>query len=381
VIGLKRRQGVRESTLESYESLLRRINPEIGYLRLVDIRPTHLNSFYNLLSKKGRRLTSTKATAKIDLKGELKRRGITQVKLSADTGVAVNTIALASHGGVVSGETANKLAAALGEKTAKLFTVERDMKPLSDKTILEHHRLISTVLAQAEKEMLVPYNAAAKATPPTPKHHDPNYFQPETVFAILDAAESEPLKQRLFINLLTTTGCRRGELAGLKWNKVDLETGEITIDCGLYYSPKRGVYEGDTKTGEHRQMKIPAETVSMLKEYRREQIQLRFKNRDRWHETGYVFTQDNGEPSTPDSWTSWLDKFSARHGLPHINPHAFRHTVASVLISRGVDISTVSNLLGHSSVSTTEDFYSHLIEEAKAKASDVLTEVLIRRRA
>lgn len=90
------------------------------------------------------------------------------------------------------------------------------MTPLSDKTVLEYHRLISIILSQTEKEMLVPYNAAAKASPPRPKKAAPNYFQPETVYAILDAAESEPLKYRVFINLITVTGARRGELAGLK---------------------------------------------------------------------------------------------------------------------------------------------------------------------
>lgn len=52
---------------------------------------------------------------------------------------------------------------------------------LSPKTILEHHRLIHTILSQAEKEMLVPYNAAAKATPPKAAKSDPNYFQPEQI--------------------------------------------------------------------------------------------------------------------------------------------------------------------------------------------------------
>ena len=54
----------------------------------------------------------------------------------------------------------------MGKKVDEVFRVEKNMEPLADKTILEHHRLISTILSQAEKEMLVPYNAASKATPP-----------------------------------------------------------------------------------------------------------------------------------------------------------------------------------------------------------------------
>jgi len=381
VIGLKRRQGVRESTLERYAKLLSRINPEIGYMKLVDIRPAHLNNFYEKLMNSGSRQVIAKATARADLGAELKRHKLTRDKLSKLAELAPNTVTQACRGITISEASANKLAAALGEKTKKLFTIERDMTPLSDKTVLEHHRLISTVLSQAEKEMLVPYNAAAKAAPPRPKRPEPNYFQPETVYTILDAAEKEPLKYRVFVNLVTVTGARRGELAGLKWNKINLVTGQITIDCGLYYSEKRGVYEGETKTGEHRSMKVPVETVVLLKQLHREQLETRLKNGDRWHDTGYIFTQDDGQPMNPQTWTQWMNNFSVRHKLPHINPHAFRHTAASVLISNGTDITTVSKILGHASVTTTESFYSHLIEEAKAAALDTLSDVLIRRKA
>ena len=72
---------------------------------------------------------------------------------------------------------------------------------------------------------------------------------------------------------------------------------------------------------------------------------------------------------------------AARHGLPHINPHAFRHTVASVLLANGTDIVTVSKQLGHASITTTENFYSHIIEENKAKAADCIADVLIRKKA
>ena len=83
----------------------------------------------------------------------------------------------------------------------------------------------------------------------------------------------------------------------------------------------------------------------------------------------------------PDSITGWLKDFSSRHGLPHINPHAFRHTVASVLLANGTDIVTVSKQLGHASITTTESFYSHIIEENKAKAADCIANVLIRKKA
>jgi integrase len=100
-----------------------------------------------------------------------------------------------------------------------------------------------------------------------------------------------------------------------------------------------------------------------------------------WQDGGYIFTREDGQPMHPDTWTGWLNKFSKHHDLPHINPHAFRHSTASALIANQVDIVTVSKVLGHASPTTTGNFYAHMIEDAKAAASDTLADVLIRRKA
>lgn len=79
--------------------------------------------------------------------------------------------------------------------------------------------------------------------------------------------------------------------------------------------------------------------------------------------------------------SEWLSAFSKRKGLQHINPHAFRHTAASILVTQGIDIVTVSKMLGHARVSTTEDIYSHVIEASKELASDELANVYYRNEA
>ena len=86
---------------------------------------------------------------------------------------------------------------------------KRTGEGLSPKTILEHHRLISIVLDQAEKEGLVPFNVAAKATLPKVSKKEVNYFQPEQVAAIRDALDAEPLKWKTLTHLLLITGARR----------------------------------------------------------------------------------------------------------------------------------------------------------------------------
>ena len=381
VLDLKQRTGTKARTLDRYQDMMVRINQAIGHIKLADLRPQHLNSFYKNLAEPGIRMGGGSAKAKIDMVAWLKKHKMSRGKLAEKAGISAATVGVAVKGESIKIEKAQAIAQAMEKKVDDVFKVEKNMEPLADKTILEHHRLISTILAQAEKEMLVPYNAASKATPPRTTKKDPNYFQPETVAAILEALESEPLKWRLITHLLIVTGCRRGEIMGLKWEKVDFDNSRVKIDRALVSSKSKGVFEESTKTSDIRHLTLPRETMDLLRQHKREQLRLQLANGDRWLHTGYVFTQDNGDHMNPDSITGWLKDFSSRHGLPHINPHAFRHTVASVLLANGTDIVTVSKQLGHASITTTESFYSHIIEENKAKAADCIANVLIRKKA
>lgn len=381
VLDLKERSGAKYKTISSYRYLLRRINPVLGHLKLSEIRPQHLNRFYKSLAAQGVRSRTAKATPKIDLSALLKERRMTHKAAAEAAGISAATIDAACLGRTVSEDTARKICAALGLSLEKSFSLARDTRSLSNKTILEYHRCIHSILAQAERELIVPYNAADKATPPKVTRKEVNYFQPDELPLILDALDTEPIKWRAIVNLLIVTGCRRGEIAALKWSKVDFESGKITVDATLLYDPKKGIYENATKTGDVRYLKLPAETMALLKEYRRWWVELRFKNGDRWAGTDYLFVQNDGKPINPDSISAWVSDFSKRHELPHINPHAFRHTVASVLINNGQDIVTVSRRLGHSRTSTTLDIYSHMIDEADAEASECIADVLLRRQA
>lgn len=376
VIEVKEQEGKKRRTLDRYKELLERINPVIGGLKLTEIRPQHLNSFYKSLSAPGTAKQQATATATENLGKAAKE--MTRAALAKKAGIAPTTVTAAMKGHAISYQTAISISAALGKDMSKLFNIHQYDKGLSAKTILEHHRLIGTILAQAEKEMLVPYNAAAKATPPKAEKHDANYFQLQDIVKIRAALEDEPLKWKVITHLLMITGCRRGEIMGLRWDRVDFEQNRVRIDSALLYSPKRGIYEDTTKTGNVRYIKLPLETMTLLRKYRVAYMELRLKNGDRWKDTGYLFTKDNGEPMIPDSITAWLRDFSTRHDLPHINPHAFRHTMASVLISNGQDVVSVSKRLGHAKVSTTTDIYSHIIQEADSRATECLADILLR---
>lgn len=367
-------------TIERYESLLTRINQAIGHIKLGDLRPHHLNRFYAELAKPGIRGNSGHAVAKIDIVDWLKVHKLSRAALARAADLGAVTIGDAVRGTSVSVDTAIAIADAMGMNVTDVFTITHNTAPLSAKTILEHHRLIRTILAMADKEMLVPYNAADKSTPPRAERREPNYFQPDTIEKILIVLENEPLRWHVLVHMLIVTGGRRGEICAIKWDKIDFEARTLRIDCALIASRKMGLYEGPTKTRDIRNLKLPQETMELLEELRREQMCQRLISGDRWQDTGYIFTSDTGAPIHPDSVTSWLAEFSKRQNLPHLNPHAFRHTAASILIAAGNDVITVSKYLGHSDVSTTENIYSHVIKEKLAQASESIADVLLHKK-
>jgi integrase len=378
VLELKEQRGVKHSTIVRYRELATRINPAIGHIKLKDLRADHLNAFYTELGKKGSAKSITTATAKIDLSALLKKKHITRVQLSENTGLPLRAVYSAVRGEQIKPAVAEAISTALEIKMADSFTLEEDSKTLSAKTIIEHHRLISTVLEQAVKDGLVPYNVASRATLPKAQQKEVNYFQLEDVAAIREALETEPIKWKTITHLLLITGARRGEILGLKWPSVDFENNRIYICNNVLYAADIGIYEDTPKTEKSkRYISLPAETMALLREYRAWQNEERLRLGGYFVNQGFVFCQDNGGPMHPDSVTDGLAKFSKRHGLPHINPHAFRHTMASMLYFNGVDSVSISKRLGHAQVSTTANIYAHVMEQADQKNADILADIFL----
>ena len=371
VIDLKSRTGLSPTTIERYRSMLPRIYDGIGHMKLTDIRPYHLNDLYKHLAENGIRNKGAIATAKKVVKKKVSALKRSKASIVKEAGFSHTTLNAILRGDPVIYANAEKLANLLGYSVSELFVVEDKFKPLSDKTILEHHRLISMIMAMAEKELLVPYNPAAKATPPKVSKKEADYFQPEEVAEIVKALQDVPIKWKAMSYILIDTGCRRGELMGLQWHCVDLDKGIMMIKQALLYTKDKGVYVGPPKTGRPRAVCLAPETIEVLKKWKAEQLRTKIRHADIWQDTGFIFTKDDGAAMHPDSITDWLNKFSDANDLPHIHPHAFRHTVASILISSGIDPVTTANELGHADANTTQAIYAHQIARARAEASGV----------
>lgn len=248
---------------------------------------------------------------------------------------------------------------------------------LSNKTIREYHMFISSIMSRAEKEGRIMFNPCKKADPPKKERHRVEILQPEEVERMLKLLESEPLKWRAYIHLLLTSGARRGEIAGLKWDKVDFFNNQIEITNNLLYDSTHGVYETTPKTEDSvRFIKLPAETMEMLKTWRKQCNLYRKANEEIWNDTDFVFIQENGNPIHPQSVSRWFERFCERNSFPKISIHKLRHTAASILIDSGVSIATVSKRLGHSQISTTLNVYTHQIKKRDEAAAETIADAI-----
>ena len=400
VLSIKEQVGTKHRTITRYRELLERINVGIGHIRLTDIRPQHLTEFYTQLRQSGAR-RNVKAIPISDLKEIVKSVGITQKKLSELSGVSLVTINNVKRGKTITGDKAKDICKALEMPVNRVFRVEQDNRPFAERTIQEHHGLISLILSYAEKEMLISYNPASKVInkPKADCKHEVNYFESETLDRIRDCLDSAPLKWKVITHLLIVTGCRRGEIMGLKWSAVDFENNQIKINNNLLYSTDYGIYQDSTKTDtSDRIIRLADETMELLKEYRIWWEQVRYNADVKWNyfieisdgkgikhseRADFLFIKDSGTntgyPMNPDSITSWLNKFSEKNNLPHINPHAFRHTLASVLCLNGIDITTISKWLGHKDVTTTMNIYEHILEQGREQVVDCIADIILKK--
>ena len=166
-------------------------------------------------------------------------------------------------------------------------------------------------------------------------------------------------------------------MLGLEWKDIDFENEIISVRRTSNYTAKKGIYTDTTKTRKsQRSLKFPKEIMDMLKEYKEEQDAEALRLGDKWHETDRLFVKWDGRPMQNGTPYFWLGEFCEKHDLPFYGIHSYRHLFASLLVNQGVDIVTVSGALGHSVVSTTSNVYCHMLQEARAKVSEAVSNAL-----
>ncbi|MBR4658278.1 MAG: site-specific integrase [Clostridia bacterium] len=233
------------------------------------------------------------------------------------------------------------------------------------------YAVLNSVFKSAFLDDSIPVNPMLKVERPKPRKDEKDVsksaaaYTIEEVKALFAALDTEPLKWRAYIRLLADTGIRRGEACGLKWSDIDNEDGYITISRNLCYTPDKGVYQDTPKSGKARIVPASPELLKLLKQLRSEQAKACMSE--------WVFSQDGlTDPMHPDSPTRYFKNIGKRCGMNELHPHKLRHTFASLAITNGADVASVSETLGHSDKAVTLRMYTHADEESKKRAASIV---------
>ena len=254
-------------------------------------------------------------------------------------------------------------------------------KPLSGKTILEHHRLLRAMLHKAVYWQLIVTNPAERVQPPKarkPKRKSYDDEQTKMLLENLELLPSEDTKYKVAIILTVFTGVRLGELMGLEWQDVDFKNGIISINRSSQYLSDMGVFTKVPKTESSiREIAIPEFIIFLLEEYKLWYEEQKSIYGELWTNSDRLFVQADGKPMHPSTISKWFVKYVGQIGLPVINFHGLRHTNASLLVAQNIDIAVISARLGHAQISTTLDFYVHPLLSHNRKAGYALENLLL----
>ena len=347
----------------------------IGHIRLDKLTARHIQKIINNLGEPGISNVKDTAKAKPVLLELMQSR--TKKSISEETGVSRSVLSSIGKGESTSYATAEKLAQGLGKPVSDLFTVTRSKNTLSPKTIKHYLSFISSIMQYAMKLDMIRDNPCRRVTVPSATPTEREVYTLEEAQRFLESLEQAPIKYKAFFILAIYGGLRRGEILGLEWKGLDFTDHIIHIRRTSLYLSDRGVYTDTTKTAQsNRTLKLPIAVFDVLRQLRAEQAENRLKLGDQWHDHDRLFTNQDGMPMHPNTPYHWLKRFCEVTGQRFLGIHAFRHLNASLLIEAGADVTLVSKSLGHSQVSTTLNIYSHSFEEAQAKASDAIADLL-----
>lgn len=240
-------------------------------------------------------------------------------------------------------------------------------------TVMKVYTVLNTLFKMAYLNDVIEKNPMDKVQRPRPRkgevQGEVEAYTVEEVRRILDGLEQEPLKWRVFLRLLIDTGIRRGECCALQWKAIDFNAGTVTISGNLCYTPHKGVYLDTPKSGKSRTIDVDPDVLKLLHQLRIEQSASCISQ--------WVFSQD-GKPDVmhPQTPTRYFKRFSQRYGIENFHPHKLRHTFASIAITNGADIASVSEKLGHSDKAVTLRMCTHADQESIKKAGDIFRNAL-----
>ena len=292
--------------------------------------------------------------------------------------LAVRPSTLRSYEGIV----AVHLQPGLGRIRLKELSVREVQRLLNTKhaagssprTVERIRAVLRQALGQAVRQGLISRNAAALARPPRMVREPVQTLSPEAARRLLEAVHGT--REEGLYTVALAIGLRQGEALGLRWEDVDLDTGQLRVVHALQRVGGALVLVEPKSASSRRTIPLPATVERSLRDHRRRQIEDRLLSGFRWVESGLLFTTRDGKPLDGRNVTRGFQEALGRAGLPRMRFHDLRHSCASLLLAQGVSPRVVMETLGHSQISLTMNTYAHVMPEMQRDAADKMESVL-----
>lgn len=245
------------------------------------------------------------------------------------------------------------------KKEGRLIRTDLYGKGLSDRMVRMCHAKCRAALDQAVQENLIRTNPAVGCKLPPKRGREMQVLSRQELQRFFMQAKADGCFELFLLNL--STGLRRGELLALQWSDLDLDAGTLSVTKQIYeVNGKMQISIPKTKAS-IRKLVLPPAVIEVFREYQK-------TAKCRW-----LFPSPIKEdaPLTPGAMLRRLHVTLERAQCKQIRFHDLRHTFATMALENGMDIKTLSAMLGHVSAATTLDIYTHItgdmLSEAAAK--------------
>lgn len=273
--------------------------------------------------------------------------------------------------------------------------LRKKIKVLSTKSIRYQYNVLNIALNTAVKKRKIPWNPCAAIYPPEVEEYKPKVYNEEQIQAAIMGARNTKLFLPVVLGL--TCGMRRGEICGLRWQDVDLDSQELHIHFSLdrvealeeqlKESVEETPSDSDAKKRKikteldllpvkthrsERPIKLPEIAVTALRIEKAKQEAFKNKADSLYVDRDFCWAWEDGRPHDPDYLYKEFKKLMKKIGLPVIRTHDMRHSHATYLRDNEVDMHTISERLGHFSSSFTHKEYAHPTAKTQNKAANTM---------
>lgn len=230
---------------------------------------------------------------------------------------------------------------------------------VSARTVQLTATVLRMALAHAVRHGLISRNPADLVDRPRVEHREADFWTDEESATFL----AETAGDRLYACwlMLLTLGPRRGELAGLRWENVDLDAGRARLIHTRVTVQGTVTTSGPKTNAGRRSVPLGDDLVAVLRSHKVHQSEERLRAGAAWGDSGYVFVDELGRPYSPEYLTKRFRRLATGAGLRPVRLHGGRHTAATGMLADGTPTKVAQEILGHSSPAITMALYQHVV--------------------